>query len=168
MLNGAGAWVDAVLVAVIVVSLIVGWSRGLAFEVLSLVGWFAAYFGAQWLAPVLAPHVPWAGGNANLRYGAAFVVLFVVILLAWGLLARALRAFVRGSKLSGSDRALGGAFGALRGVVLLLAVATALALTPLAESPAWQKSSGATWLQSALRGLKPVLPGDLSRHLPPN
>ena len=35
---------------------LLGLWRGLVFEVLSLLGWVAAFLLAQWLAPRLAPH----------------------------------------------------------------------------------------------------------------
>ncbi|MDH4060206.1 MAG: CvpA family protein, partial [Aquincola sp.] len=57
-------------------------------------------------------------------------------------------------------------FGLARGGVLLLAVATVVALTPAVRSPAWQHSQGAAWLGALLAGLKPALPEAVSRHLP--
>ena len=49
------AWVDAVMLGALVLSVIVGLMRGFVFELLSLVGWVAAYFAAQWFTPMLAP-----------------------------------------------------------------------------------------------------------------
>ena len=51
-------WVDAVLLAVLVISVIVGAIRGFVFELLSLVGWVAAWFAAQWFSPQVAPYIP--------------------------------------------------------------------------------------------------------------
>jgi membrane protein required for colicin V production len=42
--------------------------------------------------------------------------------------------------------------------VLLLAVATAVALTPAAKSPPGKQSHGARWLAIARHGLMPLLP----------
>ena len=46
------------MLGVIALSAIVGAVRGLTFEVLSLLGWVAAWFAGVWLGPVLAPHLP--------------------------------------------------------------------------------------------------------------
>ena len=165
-MNLLAAWLDISLVAVLVLSIVIGIMRGLVFEMLSAIGWFAAYFAAQWLAPSLVPYIPAAVTGAGLRQGGAFVLTFIAVLLAWSLVSRVLRMWVRGSPLSATDRMLGAAFGLARGVVLLLAVATVIRLTPLSESVAWRQSTGAAWLDSALRGLKPVLPNEISRHLP--
>ena len=44
-------WVDWTLLAVLALSVAVGLWRGLVFELMSLVGWFAAYLAAQWGSP---------------------------------------------------------------------------------------------------------------------
>ena len=159
-------WVDAVLAAVLVLSMVVGLVRGLVFEMLSVVGWFAAYFAAQWFTPVVALHIPVGEAGSSLNHGAAFACTFIAALILWGLVARLLRMVIRATPLSLLDRLLGAGFGLVRGMILLLALATVVGLTPLMKSVAWQQSAGAVWLQSALRGLKPVLPPEISRHLP--
>ena len=160
------AWVDWALLAVLVLSLLVGLWRGLVFEVLSLVGWIVAYIASQWFAPTLATHVPIGVPGGALNHGAAFVAIFLLALVLWTLAARLLRALIHATPLSLIDRVLGGGFGLLRGAVLLLAVATVVALTPAQRSPAWQHSQGAAWLVAVLQGLKPVLPDSLAQHLP--
>ena len=159
-------WVDWALVAVLCLSAVVGLVRGLVFEVLSLLGWVAAYFAAQWFAPVVATHLPIGQPGSALNHAAAFGCAFLAALIVWGLLARLVRALIRATPLSIVDRLLGALFGAARGLIVLLAVATVVGLTPLAKSVAWQRSLGVPWLQAALQGLKPVLPPQLSQHLP--
>jgi membrane protein required for colicin V production len=73
---------------------------------------------------------------------------------------------VHATPLSIPDRALGAGFGLLRGMVLLLALATVVALTPAAASPGWRESRGALWLNTTLHGLKPVLPEQVAKRLP--
>ena len=158
--------VDAGLLAVLVLSMIVGLVRGLVFEMLSVFGWFAAYFAAQWLTPEVAPYIPVGEPGSSLNHGAAFACTFIAALIVWGLAARLLRMLIRATPLSLLDRLLGAGFGLVRGMIVLLALATVVGLTPLMKSVAWQQSIGAVWLQSVLRGLKPVLPPDISRHLP--
>ena len=159
-------WVDIALLGVIVLSMIVGLVRGLVFEMLSAVGWFAAYFAAQWLSPELARHLPVGEPGSGLNHGAAFACTFIAALIVWGLAAKLIRLLIRATPLSVLDRLLGAGFGLVRAMIVLLALATVVGLTPLMRSPAWQQSVGAVWLQSVLRGLKPVLPPDISKHLP--
>jgi len=159
-------WVDWALAAVLAVSIAVGLWRGLVFEVLSLLGWVAAYVAAQAFASSVAPLLPIGAPGSGLNQGAAFALVFVLALLAWALASRLLRLVIHATPLQVVDRVLGGGFGLLRGAVLLLALATVVSLTPVARSPAWQHSQGAVWLGALLQGLKPVLPESLAQHLP--
>ena len=159
-------WIDFVLLAVLLVSVVVGIVRGFVFEVMSLAGWLVAWFGAQWLAREVAPQLPLGTPGSPLNLGLAFALCFVAVLLVWALLARLVRLLVQATPLTVPDRLLGAGFGALRGAVLLLAVAVLVALTPAERSTPWRESTGARWLGFAMAGLKPLLPVDLVRHLP--
>jgi membrane protein required for colicin V production len=159
-------WVDALLLGVLVISMVVGVIRGLVFEVLSLLGWLVAYVAAQWLAPDAAPHIPLGTAGSALNMAAALALCFVAALVVWGLLARLVRLLIRATPLSLIDRLLGAGFGALRGVLLLLVLCTVVSMTPARNSPAWQASRGVVWLSGALRGIEPLLPSEISRHLP--
>lgn len=164
-LAGIG-WVDWLLAAVLVGSVAVGLWRGLVFELMSLLGWLAAYVAAQLFSAQVGAWVPIGTPGSALHQGAAFAVTFLGALLVWAVLARLLRLIVHATPLTTLDRTLGAGFGLLRGAVLLLALATVVALTPAVRSPAWQESRGADWLGQALQGLRPVLPAAVSRHLP--
>ncbi|MCY7316478.1 MAG: CvpA family protein [Rubrivivax sp.] len=160
------SWLDWSLLAVMALSVVVGLVRGFVFELLSLAGWVIAWFAAQWTAPMLAPHLPLgtAGSEGSaLPLGAAFVLCFVAALIVWALLARLVRLLIRATPLSLPDRLLGAVFGGLRGAVLLLALATAVALTPASQSQPWRTSHGARWLGQALTALKPLLPVPVAR-----
>lgn len=159
-------WIDGTLIAVLAVSVVVGIVRGFVFEVLSLVGWIVAWFAAQWFAHDLAPWLPIGEPASPLRHAVAFVACFIAGVVVWSLLARLVRLLIHATPLSLPDRALGAGFGLLRGVVLLLAVATVVALTPAARSEGWRASTGAMWLNTTMQGLKPVLPDQLARWLP--
>ena len=160
------AWVDIALLAVLGLSIVVGLMRGLVFEVLSLLGWVVAYFAAQWFAQDLAPHLPVGARGSAINHGAAFVALFVVVLIVWGLASRLVSMLIKASPVSTGDRLLGAGFGFMRGMVLLLVIATLVALTPLAKSPGWKDSQGVVWLNGVLNGLKPVLPPKVAQYLP--
>jgi membrane protein required for colicin V production len=159
-------WVDAVLAAVLLLSVVVGLWRGLAFEVLSLVGWVVAFFVAQAFAPAAAAYVPFGVPGGALNHGIAFFATFVLALVLWALASRLLRLLIHATPLQPVDRVLGGVFGLARGAVLLLAVATVVMLSPAQRSLAWQQSRGAAWLATALQELKPVLPEAIGQRLP--
>ncbi len=159
-------WIDWTLLGLLALSVLVGLVRGLVFELMSLVGWAVAYVLAQAYSPLLAPYLPIGRLGTALNQGAAFALGFVLVLLAWSLLARLLRRLIRATPLTALDRLLGAVFGMLRGALLLLVVATLVAFTPAAQSADWQASHGAAWLGELLKAIKPLLPLEISRHLP--
>lgn len=159
-------WVDVAFIAILVLSVGVGLWRGLVLEVLSLLGWVAAYVAAQWFAPEVAPQLPVGRAGSALNHAAGLVLVFVVVLVAWTLLARLLRFAIHATPLGGLDRVLGATFGLARALVVMLAITTVVLLTSLAQSQAWRESRGAAWLGGALREIKPVLPPRIAQHLP--
>ena len=150
-------WIDLAMLGVIALSAIVGAVRGLTFEVLSLLGWVAAWFAGIWLGPVLAPHLPIGMPGSPLNGIAAFACAFLIVLVLWGLGARAVAALVGKTLLRPLDRLLGAVFGLARGVLVLLALAAIVSFTPANASPAWRESQGAAWLNSILHELLPSL-----------
>ena len=159
-------WIDWTLLAVLAVSMVIGLMRGFVFEVMSLAGWLVAWFAVQWLAPQAAVYVPIGTPGSSLNFAAAFVACFLAAIVVWGLLSKLVRLLIQATPLSIPDRLLGAGFGLVRGAVLLLAVATTVALTPAAKSPPWQASHGARWLEIARHGLMPLLPADVARRFP--
>jgi membrane protein required for colicin V production len=153
-------WVDIAMLAVVALSALAGAVRGLTFEILSLLGWVAAWFAGLWLGPVLAPHLPVGVPGSPLNGVAAFACAFVIVLILAGFAARAVSALVGKTLLRPLDRLLGAVFGVLRGVLVLLALAIVVSYTPLASSDAWRDSRGALWLTAALRELLPLVAPD--------
>ena len=160
------ATLDWVFATVLVASLLLGTWRGLVYEALSVLGWLAAFVLAQWLAPHAADRLPMGGASESIRWAAGFVVVFVAAAFAGGLLAWLTKKLVEAVGLRPVDRTLGGAFGLLRGVILLLAAAVVMNITPLRTSVWWQESMGAGVLTASLKGLKPMLPEPFGRYLP--
>lgn len=152
-------WVDWAMAAVLALSVVVGLWRGLVYEVLSLVGWVVAFVVAQAYGAAVAAWLPFGGPAGSMgRLAAGFGLAFLGTLIAWTLAAKLVRLLISATPLSVLDRALGSLFGLVRGVVLLLAVALVVKLTPAARAPAWQASHGAAWLESALQALQPLWP----------
>ena len=160
------AALDWVLLAVLLGSLALGAWRGLVYEVLSVLGWIAAFVLAQWLAPDAAAWLPMGRSADALRYAAGFVLVFIVAAFVAGLAAWSLKKLVEAVGLRPVDRTLGAAFGLVRGAVLLLAAAVVVNMTPLQGSDWWTESKGAGVLTTALKGLKPVVPEGFGRYLP--
>ena len=158
--------VDWILLAVLGLSLLLGLWRGIVQEVLSLVGWVAAFYVSQMYAPMAAAWLPMEGSSQMLRYAAGFVVVFVAVLIATVLVSWVVKKLVSAVGLGPLDRLLGSLFGLMRGVVILLAVTVFVGMTPMRDTEAWKQAQGAQWLQQFLHVLKPVLPADFGKYLP--
>ena len=159
------ATVDWILLAVLVFSMLVGAWRGLVYEVLSVLGWAASFYAAQYFSPMVAEWLPLQSSSETIRYAAAFVLVFVAAVFAAGLLAFLLKKLIHAIGLRPIDRSMGAAFGLVRGLILLLAVAVVMDMTSLKSSAWWQESTGAPILSAALKGLKPVLPEKFANYL---
>ncbi|RZI78521.1 MAG: CvpA family protein [Rubrivivax sp.] len=158
--------VDVVLALGVTLSVIVGAWRGLATEVMSLLGWVVSYFAAQWFGPWGASVVPVGEPGSRLNVISGMLVVFALTWLAWALISWALAQLIKGSVLSGPDRVLGAGFGLIRAVVVALVVATLVGMTPVAGWAPWHASRGVAWLQVLLTGLRPVLPEQVVKFLP--
>jgi len=157
---------DWIFVGVLLASLLLGAWRGLVFEVLSLLSWVAAFVLAQWLALDVAGYLPMGGSSEVLRYGAGFVLVFIVTVMVGGLVAVVVKKLVSSVGLSPVDRALGAAFGAFRGVLLLLSATLLADMTPMKTSVTWQESNGVAVAVVVLKGIKPLMPTEFEKFLP--
>lgn len=158
--------VDLTLLVVLLASVVLGLWRGLVYEVLSVAGWIAAFFLAQWFAADVADRLPLGETAEPLRYAAGFVVVFVATAFAAGLLAWLAQQLMSTVGLRPVDRVLGAAFGLLRGLVLLLALALVVDMTPIKEQKSWQASAGVQGLETGLRLVKGAMPPHLAQYFP--
>ena len=133
-------YVDYAVLGIIIVSILVGSLRGFIKEVFSLAVWAAAflvafqYSGA--LAMMLESHIELPSARTSL----AFAGLFLSVLLVGGLITFLVGKLVEKTGLSGTDRLLGGVFGAFRGLILILFIMLVAGLTPVPQDPWWQQS----------------------------
>lgn len=155
---------DLLVLGVVAVSSVAGVMRGLVREVFSLGAWVLAFAFAKSLAPFVAPMVPGVESEA-LRYFAAIVVVFVVILVAASLSGTALSGMVKWIGLAFYDKFMGLVFGALRAVVIVLLLTLLAGLTALPQTHLWQEALIREQLESGARMVMPWLPSGLVEHI---
>ncbi len=157
---------DWIFLSILALSLLIGAWRGLVYEVLSLATWVAAFLLAQWFAPAAAHYLPMEGSSETIRYAAGFVLVFIGAVFAGSILTWLISRMFQAAGLRPADRVLGAVFGLMRGVIVLLAVAVLVSMTPLQADAWWTESVGANWATATVKGLKPVLPQEFGRFLP--
>lgn len=159
------AALDWMLMGVLLLSMALGAWRGLVYEVLSVMGWVASFVIAQLYAATVGQMLPMSGATDALRYAAGFMLTFIASAFAAGLLAWLAKKLIETVGLRPVDRTLGAFFGLLRGIVILLAAATAVLMTPLKEGEWWKQSAGAGILSATLQAVKPILPSEVGQYI---
>ncbi len=115
-------WVDLVVLALMLVSGLLGAARGLVREVLGVAAWVVAAVVASpyGLFPYVAPWVRRQVSDPGIADAVAFGGVFLFALIILWLVARTVSSAVRGSALGGLDRSMGLVFGLGRGAALLV------------------------------------------------
>ncbi len=118
--------VDAGVAAVIVLSALLAYSRGLVREGMAIVGWIGAAllaFSFAGMAQPLVREIPvvgeFLGESCELSIFAAFAAVFALGLILAAIFTPLLSSFIQRSALGGIDQGLGFLFGALRGILLV-------------------------------------------------
>lgn len=131
---------DLAVLAVVGLSALIGLWRGFVREVLSVLIWIVALWVGVRFSGDLAVHLePWID-SPTIRLGAAFVGLFIGALVAGALVNNLLVKLVTSTGLGGTDRLLGGVFGAARGGVVVALVILMLGFTPATQERFWDDS----------------------------
>ena len=121
-------WVDAVVIAIIVVSALLAFLRGFVRELLGIGAWVGAAAVAVWGYRSWQPRFLGWIGNPDLADPAASPPCSLGALILFSVLAGMLGGVVRMSLLGGLDRTLGIVFGLARGAVLVAAAYIGLGL----------------------------------------
>ena len=132
--------IDYLFLAVIILSVLLGFWRGFVREILTLVTWggaitlavlFCADFANSFLQGIHA---------ISLRLLTAFVLIFLLALILGTILSKLLSGLVKKSSLSATDRTIGLLFGAARGLLVVAIVIMAANFSHFSENTAWQAS----------------------------
>ena len=163
------AALDYIVIAVLSLSGIIALIRGLTREVLSIIGWIAAFYGALFALPLLRDFVRGVISPDWIADGVILVVVFVAILIGFGLASKAFTDKLKKSPIGLLDRVLGLAFGIARGIVIVsFAYLILLLLLPPDDHPDWVREAKSTpVLKSATAILVRIIPFDnLSDRVP--
>lgn len=110
---------DIVIVAVLVVSGILAYFRGLVRETLTMAGWIGAALATLYGFPYMRPIVGGFISSGLITDLVAAATIFIVTLVLLTILTHIICERVKGSALGHLDSALGFVFGVLRGAVLV-------------------------------------------------
>ena len=154
------AWVDLVIIGIIVLSALISLIRGFVKESISLVTWVVAgllalrYYGP--MADLLEPFI----NSVTLREWIGGGILFVATLIVGAIVNFIVSQLVSKTGLSGTDKTLGVIFGGARGVLIVTMVVLLAGLTPMPEASWWQDSVMIEFFQQLAEWVKGVIPAD--------
>ena len=148
---------DDGILAVLVVSVITGFCRGLVRELFSIALWGIALWTAAHYSGLAANYLkPWIM-QEQLRTMIAFVAVTAVLIILGGLVISAVSFLIRKTGLSATDRLLGMVFGIFRAIFVVALVVVALNFSGIstqeyeAQSKLYpQFKPAVTWIQTLI------------------
>jgi membrane protein required for colicin V production len=155
---------DFVVLALLLLSCVVGVMRGLAREAFSLAAWVLAFWLSGKAAPLLGPWLPGLT-EGRLRDGVAIVLAFIAVLLLTAMVSRLFGGLVKAAGLTAEDRFFGLLFGCARGVVALLALTLLAGLTALPQTGVWRTARLTGVLTDLATATLPLLPESVSSKI---
>jgi len=156
---------DWVVVAVIALSTLLAFFRGVVRELIAVVAWVVGVVGAIAFTPALGALLPSIPGYPGVPYLIAFALIVIGALLLGALIAWPLTKAIRAAGLGFVDRFLGSIFGLARGVALMLAFVLVAGFTALPRSAWWQQSALVPPLVAGVYALRPHLPAEIAGRL---
>jgi membrane protein required for colicin V production len=114
--------VDVMLLAVMILSALIAFIRGLVREVLSIGAWLGAAVVSMTFLPTIRPLISPYMPSPEWTDPAGYIILFLLALIIFSLIAKTIGGAVRASAIGGIDRTLGLLFGLARGAVLAIVV----------------------------------------------
>jgi membrane protein required for colicin V production len=154
---------DLAVVAIVLISGLLAFFRGLVREVLSIAGWFGAAAATLYGFRPLQPYVRKLVGIDLLADILTAAGIFVVTLVFISVISHSIALKVKGSALSAVDRSLGFVYGLIRGVVVVCIAYLALGFAVPPESrPDWLKNARSLPLvERGTELLKSLIPRDI-------
>lgn len=158
-------WVDYFILAIITISALLSLWRGFFKEALSLVTWVAALWFAMLYFDDVGGYLSRWIETPSVRGWVAFVILFVAIVIAGGVVNFLVGKLVEKSGLSATDRALGMIFGVARGAVIVAVLVMLAGLTSVPQDPWWSESLLLVHFQDMAMWLRSFLPASIQENI---
>lgn len=159
--------IDIAILTIMGISCLMGIVRGLTREILGLMTWLGASFGAYATYPAVSHIARGYIANPMIADSISGVALFIIYLIVFSIISFNISNAIRGSVMGSLDRGLGLAFGVIRGAVLLCAIEILFSLFILREAQS-QNIKTARFVPIVRRGadeLLTMLPAHLREML---
>ena len=133
--------IDIGFIAVVFISLLIGAYRGFVRSLLSVVSWVVAVWVTWKFAGLTVPLFDGLNMGPTVQLIVAHLVVFFGVLLVVAIISALLAKVLVVEGIAGLDKTLGIAFGAVRGVLIVLLIAVIGSFTFILHEPWWQEST---------------------------
>jgi membrane protein required for colicin V production len=149
---------DFAVIAVVALSALLAFLRGIVRELIALASWVAAVVLALAFGGTVAAMLPGLDASPAARHVLAFALVLIGVLIAGAALAFLLSRLIRAAGLGSLDRFLGVFFGLARGAAIAVLFVLVAGVTALPRYEWWQNASLVPALVTAALALRPWLP----------
>ena len=156
---------DYCVLFIIGISIVVSMMRGAVREVLAIAGWLAAFYVAKTYASQLIPLLPAEIPSEQLKTLAAFVILFLAVLLISSLLFIALSGVINKISLNWLNRGIGALFGFARGLLIVCVLVFLAGLTNFPKDARWTNAMFSSPLEALVKTILPLVPQTVAKHV---
>lgn len=157
---------DYTVLVLVILSVLLGWWRGLVYEILSLLSWITAYFVAKSWQVEFTPYMPDVLESETLKSAAAFFAVFMTTLILCGVAAWSLNKLIKSFGLDWrTDGVSGAIFGFFRGCMLVIVIVLLAGLTKLPQTLLWRDALLSKPLQNVALLAKDLLPDDMAKRV---
>jgi len=154
---------DYAVIGITLISLLLGLWRGFIYEVLSLTGWPLAFILSKLYAGKVEHWLPIT--QAELRAILAYVLIFIAALLVWGVVVWLISRLVKAAGLGGMDSVLGGLFGLLRAILVVLVLVWLAGLSSIPEQAFWRNAKFSRTAEDVALLTKVWLPDNIAQRM---
>lgn len=151
-------WVDWCILALGLLSAVLGILRGFFREVATLAVWALALVIAVQFGDLLAESLQSYISVPSVRIAAGYAILFLGVLIVGAIVTHFLVDIIRRSVISGTDRALGGLFGVARALLIGGFLVLIAGKTVVRQDAWWKQSMTIPLLEAVGGGLAAVMP----------
>ncbi len=154
-------WIDIVIIALFVISILIGIYRGFVKETLSVVSWALAAvvafrYGEQ-ASAYIKPYIQ----QEPLDLAIAYVAVFLISLIVFSVISHLISQIFDSSGMKGIDRSIGSIFGAIRAAAIIVILVLVGRFMAMDNQQWWMDSQFIPYFEPLVEWFKSFLPADI-------
>ncbi|UOF93902.1 MAG: CvpA family protein [Bordetella sp.] len=156
---------DIAIITILFLSFILGVVRGFIKEIFSLLSYSLAALGTFWYGTYISGFFEFYIENLSLRLIIAYLLTFISILVSISIIGMISGTLIRAIGLSTIDHGLGGVFGLIRGMLIIIALILLSEYTSFSEELWWKNAMFSNLATEITNQVKLMVPQSLKKLL---